>query len=241
MIITCPTCATRYEAAAEAFEPDGRKVRCTNCAHTWFQWPEGQAPEAETDGLAPSLDDDFPSDDFAGAQDAGADIETEAARLASASRRASADFAARSARGKRAVRGWMALAACAALVVGGGYFFKLQVVRLFPAAAQVYAALGMEVNVRGLAFRNLSYGQDFQNGVPVIAIKGEIVNITAGDIVPPRLRFSLLNAADQEIYHWTMKVDPAPLAPDAALPFTTRLASPPAAARNIQVRFAAAR
>ena len=73
-----------------------------------------------------------------------------------------------------------------------------------------------------------------------MAIKGEIVNVTDADIVPPRVRFSLLNEADQEIYHWTMRIDPSPLGPDAAIPFATRLASPPAAARNIQVRFAAA-
>jgi hypothetical protein len=112
---------------------------------------------------------------------------------------------------------------------------------MFPAAAQIYAALGVEVNTRGLAFRNLSYGQDFENGIPVMAIKGEIVNVSGGDIVPPRVRFSLLNEAEQEIYHWTMKVGESSLAADASVPFSTRLASPPAAARNIQVRFAAAR
>ncbi len=240
MIITCPTCATRYEAATDVFEPDGRKVRCTSCSHTWFQPPESSSLEASSNGFAPAIEDDFPSDDFDGMQDNVGDIESEAARLASASRRATAGFAESKAERIRAARGWLALAACIAVFVGGGYFFNVQVVRMFPAAAQVYAALGMEVNTRGLAFHNLTYGQDFENGVPVMAIKGEIVNVSGSEIVPPRVRFSLLNEADQEIYHWTMKVDKKPLAPDAAVPFSTRLASPPAAARNIQVRFAVA-
>ncbi len=239
MIITCPTCATRYEAAANAFEPDGRKVRCTSCSHTWLQPPEAKAQEADDDGFAPSLEDDFPSDDFADAQEDVADIESEAARLASASRRASAGFAANRAERVRAARGWMALAASIALFVGVGYLFQIQVVKMFPSSAQVYAALGIDVNIRGLAFNNLTYDQDFDNGVPVMAITGEIVNISDDNIVPPRVRFSLLNEDEQEIYYWTMKIAPKALAPDAAVPFSTRLASPPAAARNIKVRFAA--
>lgn len=239
MIITCPTCATRYEAAEKAFEPDGRKVRCTSCGHTWLQAPESGAVPADDEGFAPSLEDDFPSDDFADTEEEVTDIETEAARLASASRRASAGFAAKRAERVRAARGWMALAASIAVFVGCSYFFQNQVVRMFPASAQLYAALGIDVNIRGLAFHNLTYAQDFESGVPVMAIKGEIVNVSGDHIVPPRLRFSLLNDAEQEIYYWTMKVPPKALAPDAALPFATRLASPPAAARNIKVRFAA--
>lgn len=239
MIITCPTCATRYEAAEKAFEPDGRKVRCTSCGHTWMQMPESKASEADDNGFAPSLDDEFPSDDFADAQEDVTDIETEAARLASASRRASAGFAAKRAARIHAARGWMALAASIALFIGGGYLFQVQVVKMFPASAQVYAAIGIDVNIRGLAFHNLTYGQDFENGVPVMAIKGEIINISDDNIVPPRVRFSLLNEDAQEIYYWTMKIAPNALAPDAAVPFSTRLASPPAAAHNIKVRFAA--
>jgi predicted Zn finger-like uncharacterized protein len=34
MIIECPECETRYETAAN-IPPEGRKVRCTKCAHIW--------------------------------------------------------------------------------------------------------------------------------------------------------------------------------------------------------------
>lgn len=248
MIITCPLCATRYEANEEAFEPDGRKVRCTSCAHTWFQWAEGaepQAPEEDTVAgeateaeAAPEIADEFP-DPVAGLEPS-VDIESEAKRLAHASRRATAGYAANRAMRTRKVRGWMMLAASVALFTSGSYYFREQIVKTFPAAAQLYAEAGIIVNTRGLALRNVRYFQDFEDGIPVMAIEGEVVNISGVDKMPPRLRFGLLNDKDQEIYHWMMVVHRTAMKPDATVPFKTRLASPPAAARNIQVRFAAA-
>ena len=37
-LIICPVCETRYETQA-VFPPDGRKVRCSKCAHVWQALP----------------------------------------------------------------------------------------------------------------------------------------------------------------------------------------------------------
>ncbi len=36
MIITCPSCATRYDVEDRRFSPDGRSVRCAECDESWF-------------------------------------------------------------------------------------------------------------------------------------------------------------------------------------------------------------
>lgn len=36
MIITCPSCATRYDVDERRFSPDGRSVRCAECDESWF-------------------------------------------------------------------------------------------------------------------------------------------------------------------------------------------------------------
>lgn len=36
MIISCPACATRYDVDDDRFHPDGRSVRCAECAESWF-------------------------------------------------------------------------------------------------------------------------------------------------------------------------------------------------------------
>lgn len=36
MIITCPSCAARYDVDDDRFSPDGRSVRCAECDESWF-------------------------------------------------------------------------------------------------------------------------------------------------------------------------------------------------------------
>jgi predicted Zn finger-like uncharacterized protein len=46
MILTCPSCQTRYVVPDSAIGVTGRKVRCAGCRHSWFQDPPGSAPAA---------------------------------------------------------------------------------------------------------------------------------------------------------------------------------------------------
>lgn len=40
MILTCPSCGTRYVVKDGAIPPGGRTVRCAQCKHSWHQDPE---------------------------------------------------------------------------------------------------------------------------------------------------------------------------------------------------------
>lgn len=50
MILTCPACDTKYVVKDSAIPPEGRKVRCASCKHSWHQDPDpASAPADEED------------------------------------------------------------------------------------------------------------------------------------------------------------------------------------------------
>jgi predicted Zn finger-like uncharacterized protein len=120
-----------------------------------------------------------------------------------------------------------------AIIIG----WRNDFVRLMPQTASFYAGLGLPVNLRGLAFENLSTATEQHEGVPILVVEGEIVNETHKIIDVPRLRFAVRNPVRQEIYSWTAVLPRTLLTPGDAVPFRTRLASPPPDAHDVLVRF----
>jgi predicted Zn finger-like uncharacterized protein len=110
-------------------------------------------------------------------------------------------------------------------------------VRVLPQTASFYAAMGLPVNLRGLAFTAVATAAEQHEGVPILVVEGNVVNDARKTVEVPRLKFIIRNAARQEIYSWTAVPSRPALAPGEAVAFRTRLASPPAEARDVLIRF----
>ncbi len=136
------------------------------------------------------------------------------------------------------VRRYGAIAASLIILLGGLVVFRDYVVRFAPGSARLFALAGLEVNLRGLEFREIVYAREFEDGIPVLAVRGEIVNVTEEPVLLPPIRFSLRDSRSQEVYYWTGSAGPDFLAPSGVVPFESRLASPPAGAEEVLVRFA---
>ena len=127
-------------------------------------------------------------------------------------------------------------AAMAALIVAL-FVWRNDVVRLLPQTALFYKMVGLDVNLRGLAFKDLKITNETVDGKPVLVIEGAIVGQTRKPVELPRLRFSVRDAKGAEIYAWNAVLEQPVLNPGERAFFKSRLASPPPEGRNIDVRF----
>ncbi|MBR0874230.1 zinc-ribbon domain-containing protein [Bradyrhizobium tropiciagri] len=127
-------------------------------------------------------------------------------------------------------------AAMAALIVAL-VVWRNDVVRLLPQSALFYKMVGLDVNLRGLAFKDLKITNETVDGKPVLVIEGMIVGQTRKPVELPRLRFSVRDAQGAEIYAWNAVLEQSVLHPGESAFFKSRLASPPPEGRNIDVRF----
>ncbi|MET0220010.1 MAG: MJ0042-type zinc finger domain-containing protein [Tardiphaga sp.] len=123
-------------------------------------------------------------------------------------------------------------AALAALLI-----WRVDIVRLMPQTAAFYRAAGLNVNVRGLAFKDVKVSSETVDGKPVLVIEGLIVSETRTPTAMPRLRFVVRDDHGSEIYAWSAVLEQPGLNPGDKAWFRSRLASPPAEGRSIDVRF----
>lgn len=114
------------------------------------------------------------------------------------------------------------------------------IVRLAPLTAPAYAAIGLPVNLRGVAFNDVGASIVEAAGRRVLTVEGSMVNLRGQKTEIPEMRIALRDADAHEIYVWTARPPKAALDPREETAFRLRLAAPPAAAHDVVVRFASA-
>lgn len=227
MILTCPQCDTRYQADEAKFPAAGRNVRCAKCGNVWHQAPPAAdaAPEAATIAVEPERS---PADD------APLPRRADSLRM-----RGAPDPEPRTSwLGRLAVvAGWLVLVAVIVLLGFSAVRYRQEITAMWPQSSSVYAALGLPV--RGLDFRDLRSSRETEDGQVVLAVSGTIYNDSARELpVPQSVLVTLSDEKNHEIYHWNFNPGVATLKPGQSSKFVTRLSSPPATARHLEIRFA---
>lgn len=225
MIVRCPSCSSSRNLQTFNAVNGAELVDCPACGHAWI---EGMAlPVPEPRSIAPAG-----SAVIAEGSDAHLFLE--------AARGAQKDFGRRRRNRRIRLTAWATLATCAfsPLLIAAAYPEK--VVTALPAMIRVYERMGTDVNVYGLEIRRVDLQHLIIDGREVIAVKGELANTSTSERKIPWLRFGLRAKDTTEVYHWTLDTEVRPLKPGESTSFVTRLASPPEAARNLEIRFARA-
>lgn len=264
MLLSCPSCETSFRVAPEALGAAGRMVRCARCHTSWFAAPaeeevcEPALAEAPAFGTAAISRGEIavPTSDESTWEDAPAESEAPPitpADLGDGDRSAPAavdevsEPQERPARRplpvrpspRKSQRHSLAVAACAAIAAFAilAVTARAVVVRAMPSLNGFYAAIGMPVNLRGLEFRGVRTASELQDGIAVLVIEGDVVNIAKRAVEVPRLRLAVLGNGGQELYSWTTLLPRSTLAEDEKVSFRSRLASPPPDGKEVLVRF----
>jgi predicted Zn finger-like uncharacterized protein len=129
--------------------------------------------------------------------------------------------------------------ACAAMgaLVLALVIWRADMVRLLPQTAAFYKLVGLDVNLRGLRFRDVRVTSETVEGTSMLVIEGAITDDSNKPVELPRLRFSIRDADGAEIYAWNAVLEQSFLRPGEKAVFKSRLASPPPGGRNVDVRF----
>ena len=237
------------EAAVPAMAAASQADDQSDLAAEWNSYAKDDGA-AETPVVdSPSIASDWPTEDAAEPED-----EWSAAARAAEEESIGAQhqswftglFSRRGARVKRPVpasptrKSYYGLpTACAAMgaLVVALVVWRADMVRLLPQTASFYRIVGFNVNLRGLAFKDVKVTSETVDGKQVLVIEGAIVGETRKAVDIPRLRFSVRDAQGAEIYAWNTVLEQTVLHPGERALFKSRLASPPPEGRNIDIRF----
>jgi predicted Zn finger-like uncharacterized protein len=210
MILTCPSCSTRYFADDASLGRKAKLVRCAACGHAW----RAKRERPGGGGLP--------------------------ARLAGAAKAVAAGIAGRSlAPGapnmRMALVTWGAAGAGVLALMALAVAFRFEVVDAWPGAASVYAAAGFAAE--GLAFESVTAAPGYERGAPTLTVAAVVRNTTRRARAVPPVEISLHDERGRELFAWTVALTLDELGPREAARFTAKLAQPPADAEDVELTF----
>jgi predicted Zn finger-like uncharacterized protein len=252
MILSCPSCASRFKVNADQLGVAGRKVKCAKCGHTWHATPDqdetkqsapAQSEAADTQMLGGTAEDEVGT---AGESDLPDEpppfesFEAMQAQMAGSGRRR------RTARTKgprrssiRTVVPWLLLLVVIGAVIWGGWSYRFTIVDTFPTAARLYATTGVSINTvaPGLSIEEVTPSRRLRDGTNVLVVSGRVVNKTQATQPVPGLRVTLKGADGAPIDSWRIAANSAAIPPGGSTAFSAEKSNPPDSARGVTIGF----
>lgn len=201
MIITCPSCSTRFQIGDSALGPAGRRVRCAKCGENWWQDP---VPEAAEEQGSTTETVDVPAIPEQPVEDQEREQRVEWPEI-----RSDPPFWQMSDRGVSA--GWLLLGLLIASIGAGAWLGHRQIVDMWPKSERLYAALGFPSSAPQPAFDMRETRVSWEDAGVLLLVEGRLTNISPENLSFPEVRLVLRDSVGADLAA-------IPMRPDGAFP-----------------------
>lgn len=236
MIVTCPSCSTRYAADSAAIGA-GRTVRCVRCGHQWYE-----TPKAETREPPPLVPPPRPDRKAASPS-------SKKTKAAKPPKPPKPPKVRKPGRQRSGAAGWAVLILLIVGLVAAGYVGREQVVRFWPPAIKLYQELGVDVaaadldglrqTAPGLFLRDVISERVAGASGPVLRVRGSIVNESGFHRIVPPLSVTLIDGHGSTMAQQPVDVEARTLAPGETTAFEASLADVDGGAAKLVISNAA--
>ncbi len=219
MIVSCPSCTSRYLVDPQVLGAAGRKVRCANCGHVWHQTAPMDANAPAPIAMTPPVTTPQPLPEGSNLPAMPDDV---------APRRSSAI-------------GWLVLLLVVIGVIGGLLLARKDVVSLWPPAARLYGLIGLDDFGRtgaGLEIREVASQRLEQGGSTALVVQGTIVNVSTRPRPVPNVQVVARGAGGVVLKSWSFAPGAPILLPGDSVPFRRELADAPDGATELGITLA---
>lgn len=217
MIITCPSCSTRYLLPPAALSPVGREVRCARCGHVWFQAPPDDMPRT-VDLIEPMP------------LGAGGSLAAE-----SPVRNLPGPPLTNPRRG--AALGWLLFIVILAGGIAAAAAFRERVVEAWPPSGKLYELVGLPVAAYGLSLVTPTTERSSEGGAEILTVSGSIRSTLGSERPVPPLWVSLIDDQGRILRRELASPEPNLLPAGGEARYKVRFAAPPTEATRIAVTF----
>ena len=218
MILTCPACSTRYLVDPATLGMDGRMVRCAKCGHSWMQRPPADMPKPVD--LAPPPEE----------------IEVKPIPPGS-----NLPAIRKPAPQKPKSKAPLIVSAAAAVVLllAGGLFMRQEIAGIWPPSARLFETIGLPVEAlgAGLQLQNVRSEKRVEDGITILVIEGQIVNVSERERPVPPLRAVTLGPDKAPVGDWSFTASHETLLPGEIATFQSEMREPPGVIAEIAITF----